>query len=52
MNQQSAIGWRDVWSVIRASAEKRLGTPLLKAYLFLALFGILAVGVCILIMHL
>ena len=52
MDEQRAIGWRDVWSVIRASAERRLGKPLLKAYLLLALFGILAVGVCILIMHL
>ena len=52
MDQRTAIGWRDVWAVIKASAERRLGRPLLKTYLLLALFGIVVVGVCIVVMHL
>jgi hypothetical protein len=34
-----------VWAVIKASAERRLGKPLLKAYFFLAVFGIVVVPV-------
>lgn len=35
----------DVWVVIKASAEKRLGKPLLRAYLLLAMFGaVIVVG--------
>lgn len=52
MDQRTAIGWRDVWVVVKSSAERRLGKPLLMAYLFLALFGIVVVVVCIVIMHL
>ncbi len=52
MDQRTAIGWRDVWVVVKSSAERRLGKPLLMAYLFLALFGIVVVLVCIAIMHL
>jgi hypothetical protein len=40
-----------VWAVIKASAERRLGRPLLKAYLLLAVVGIVVVTVCIVIMH-
>src|SRR5258708_13492042 len=52
VDQRTAIGWRDVWVVVKSSAERRLGKPLLMAYLFLALFGIVVVLVCIAIMHL
>ena len=52
VDQRTAIGWRDVWAVVKASAERRLGKPLLMAYLFLALFGIVVVLVCIAVMHL
>jgi hypothetical protein len=52
VDQRTAIGWRDVWAVVKASAERRLGKPLLMAYLFLALFGTVVVVVCIVIMHL
>jgi hypothetical protein len=52
VDQRTAIGWRDVWVVVKSSAERRLGKPLLMAYLFLALFGIVVVVVCIVIMHL
>ena len=49
---RTAIGWREGWVVVKSSAERRLGKPLLMAYLFLALFGIVVVVVCIVIMHL
>jgi hypothetical protein len=51
VDQRAAIGLRDVWAVIEASAERRLGKPLLKAYLLLAIFGIVVVVVCVVIMH-
>ena len=43
MDQRTAIGWRDVWAVVKASAERRLGKPLLRAYLLLAVFGVVVV---------
>jgi hypothetical protein len=52
VDQRRAIGWRDVWVVVKSSAERRLGKPLLMAYLFLALFGIAVVVACFVIMHL
>jgi hypothetical protein len=52
VDQRTAIGWRDAWVVIKASAERRLGKPLLKAYLLLTVFGIVVVAGCIVIMHL
>jgi len=52
MDRRTAIQWRDVWAVIKASAERRLGKPLLKAYLLLALFGIVVVAVSLVLMHL
>jgi hypothetical protein len=50
--QRPAIGWPEVWAVIRASAERRLGKPLLRAYLLLAVFGIVVVAICIVVMRL
>ena len=52
MDQRTAIGWRDVWAVIKASADRRLGKPLLKAYMLLAVVGIVVVAVSVVIMHL
>lgn len=52
VDQRTVIGGREVWAVIKASAERRLGKPLLKAYMFLALFGIVVVAVSIVVMHL
>ncbi len=37
------VGWRDVWAVVRASALRRLGKPLLLTYLGLAMFGVAVV---------
>lgn len=42
----------DVWAVVKASAEKRLGKPLLRAYLLLAVFGAVIVVGCVLIARL
>lgn len=43
------VGLRDVWTVVRTSAEKRLGKPLLRTYLLLALFGVAIVAACIVV---
>jgi hypothetical protein len=39
-------------TLVRASAEKRLGMPLLKAYLGLAIFGAVVVAASVIVMHL
>jgi hypothetical protein len=51
-DEQATVGWRDVWAVVRASAEKRLGRPLLMAYLMLALVGIAVVAGAVFVMRL
>jgi hypothetical protein len=51
VDRRAAVGWPDVWAVITASAERRLGKPLLKAYFFLAVFGIVVVALAILVMR-
>jgi hypothetical protein len=51
VDRRAAVGWPDVWAVIKASAERRLGKPLLKAYFFLAVFGIVVVAVALLVMR-
>jgi hypothetical protein len=51
VDQRIAVGWPQAWAVIKTSAESRLGKPLLRAYLLLALFGIAVVAVCVVIMH-
>jgi len=51
VDRRAAVGWPDAWAVIRASAERRLGKPLLKAYFFLAVFGIVVVAVALLFMR-
>jgi hypothetical protein len=52
VDQRTAIGWRDVWAVVKSSAERRLGKPLLRAYVLLAVFGFAVVAGCIAIMRL
>jgi hypothetical protein len=52
MKPRTEVRWTDVWAVIKASAEKRLGRPLLKTYLLLAVFGIVTVAASIIVMHL
>ena len=51
MNQRDALGWRDAWAVIKASAENRLGRPLLAVYALLAIVGLVVVGISIVFMH-
>jgi len=50
-DERAHIGWRDVWAVVRVSADRRLGRPLLVAYLLLALFGIAVVVLSVIVMH-
>jgi hypothetical protein len=38
-DERATVGWRDVWVVVRASAERRLGRPLFVIYLVLAIVG-------------
>jgi hypothetical protein len=52
VDRRAAIGWPEVWAVIKASAERRLGKPLLKAYFFLAVFGIVVVAAAVIVMRL
>lgn len=40
-----------VWDVVKASALKRLGKPLLLAYLALLIFGVLAIIGSLLVMR-
>jgi hypothetical protein len=46
------VGLRDVWLVVKASAERRLGKPLLLMYLVLAIAGAGSVAVSLLAMRL
>ena len=48
---RATVGWQDVWAVVKASAQRRLGKPLLVAYLVLALVGLTVVAVSIAVMH-
>jgi hypothetical protein len=52
MGQRAPITWPEVWAVVTASAEKRLGKPLLRTYLGLAIFGAVVVVVSVVVMHL
>jgi hypothetical protein len=52
VKQGNEVRWANVWPVIKASAEKRLGTPLLKAYLLLAILGVVAVAASVVVIHL
>jgi len=43
------VAWRDVWAVVKASAERRLGKPLLVAYLVLSLVKVAVIAVSVLV---
>ncbi len=45
------VGWGDVWEVVKASAERRLGGPLLLMYLVLAIARAVTVAVSLLAMR-
>jgi hypothetical protein len=51
MNRTTAVGWREVWAVAKASAERRLGKPLLTAYALLALAGLAVVAISVVVMR-
>lgn len=42
--ERGNVTLRDVWDVVRESAERRLGRRLLKAYLLLLAIGVLVVA--------
>lgn len=46
-DERVTVAWRDVW----ASAERRLGRPLLVAWLVLALVGSAVVAVSVIVAH-
>jgi hypothetical protein len=50
-DERATVGWRDVGAVVKASAQKRLGRPLLVAYLVLAIVGAIGVVASILAMR-
>jgi hypothetical protein len=50
-DERVRIGWRDVCLVIKESAERRLGKPLLVMYLVLAVAGAVSVAVSLLAMR-
>jgi hypothetical protein len=50
--RRAHVTWLDVWLVVKASALKRLGKPLLLAYLGLAVMGALGVAASVLMMRL
>jgi hypothetical protein len=51
-DERVSAGWRDVWAVVKASAEGRLGKRLLLVYLVLAVVGAVSVAVSLLAMRL
>jgi hypothetical protein len=48
-DERPTVGWRDVWTVVKTSAERWIGRPVLVAYLVLALVGIAVVAVSVLV---
>jgi hypothetical protein len=51
-DERATVGWRDLWLVVKTSAQERLGKPLLLTYLLLAIAGAVAVTVSLLAMRL
>jgi hypothetical protein len=51
VDEGATVGWRDVFAVVRASAERRPGRQLLVAYVVLAIFGLAVVAACVVVMH-
>ena len=51
MRDSQRVGWREVWGIVKASAERRLGRALLLLYLALALIGVAIVAISIAVMH-
>jgi hypothetical protein len=51
VDPQRPVGWIDVWNVVRASALRRLGKPLLVLYALLAILGLVVVVVSVFVMR-
>jgi len=49
VNQPAAVG-RHFWAVVRASAVRRLGRPLIVAHALLALVGVAVVAISVVVM--
>lgn len=52
MPEGPTVGWRDIANVVKASAVKRLGMPLLKLYAVIALIGIITITASLVAMRL
>jgi hypothetical protein len=50
-DERVRVGWRDVYLVIKESAERRLGRPLLRMYFVLAILGAVGVAASLLAMR-
>jgi hypothetical protein len=50
-DERVRVGWRDVGLVIKESAERRLGKPLLLMYFVLAILGAVSVAASLLAMR-
>ncbi len=50
-DERVRVGWRDVCLVIKESAERRLGRPLLLMYFVLAILGAVSVAASLLAMR-
>jgi len=50
-DERTTIGWRDVVAVVKASAVRRIGQPLLIADFVLALAGIAVVALSVVVMY-
>jgi hypothetical protein len=48
-DERGNVGWRELWAVVKTSAERRIGRPLLVAYFVLALVGVVVVAVSVLV---
>jgi hypothetical protein len=49
--ERTTVGRRDLWAVVKTSAERRFGKPLLAAFLALALAGIVVVAISVSVRH-
>lgn len=45
------VPWKDVWNVVKASAERWIGRPVLVAYLVLAIVEAAVVAASLVAMH-
>lgn len=51
MDLREPVGWHDVWVVVKESALRRLGKPLVILHATLAAVGVLVVAISLLVMR-